>query len=598
MNFKITSLKEIITFSFQENFSKFIFLLFGLSILSLLEVLGIASVGPFVAVISDSNLIFENNQLSYIYYYFNFSSTNNFVIALGFLSIFLIVFSNFMNAIILWQITYFAKMQGYIISKKLLSIYLTRDYGYFLNKHSAEISRNILSEVKRVVDGIILPILQLIARIIVCIAILIFLVFLNFQITLPIVIIILTSYLIFFYFIKDVQLKIGKETTKTVLLRFKILSEVINGIKLIKLNSVENKFITNFSKYARKEAILDTKGTLIAYLPRYFIETIIIVLTISLIMFLYHFTSTNINNLYPLFVVYALAALRLMPSIQQIYVSSSLIKYNLEAYKILIKDFDYNLSKDEETSRNTLIKFENYIRFEDVSYKYNNSEKILKNINFKINKFSSLGIVGKSGAGKSTLVDILCGLLIPYEGNIIIDHKKFKSLNINAWKSKIGYVTQDTFLFDGTLAENIAFPYHMEKINYEMIKSVIRQTNLEEFVLSLKDTYHSNIGELGKKISGGQKQRLGIARALYRSPEIIVLDEATSALDRLNEKFVVESINLLKNKITMIIISHKTENIKNCDNIILIDDNEIKLSDKYDNIKNNNTFNKFFDYEN
>ncbi len=240
----------------------------------------------------------------------------------------MIIISNVFNAFILWQITYFSKKQGYLISKKLLILYLNRDYDFFLNKHSAEISRNILSEVKRIVDGIILPILQLLSKIVVCTAIFIFLTILNYKITLPILIVILFFYFLFFFFIKDIQKKLGKDTTYTVLQRFKIINEVINGIKLIKLNSVESKFTTKFSEYALKEAVLDTKGTLIAYLPRYFIETIIIISTIIFILYIYFFTVTNVSNLYPYFVVYALAALRIMPSVQQIYISSSLIKFN------------------------------------------------------------------------------------------------------------------------------------------------------------------------------------------------------------------------------------------------------------------------------
>lgn len=577
------SLKKILTFSFQGNLRIFIFLVLGLVILSLVEVFGIASVGPFVAVLNSESLIYENYYLRELYGFLNLSDPKFFIIILGLISIFLITFSNIINALIMWQITYFSKKQGFLISKKLLALYLKRDYAFFLDKHSSEISRNILSEVKRIVDGIILPILQLISRIIVCLSIFIFLIFLNFQITLPIIIMIFLFYFIFFYFIKDIQKKIGKDTTKTVLQRFKIVNEVINGIKLIKLNSVEDKFIDKFSNHAFKEAMLDTKGTLIAYLPRYFIETIIIVSIISLILIIHSTTSTNISDLYPFFVVYALAALRLLPSVQQIYVSSSLIKYNIEAFKILVNDAEDSLKAITYSHKlKEHIKFNKSVELRNISYSFNNTKKlIIKNLNLKIYKNSSVGIFGKSGSGKSTLVDIISGLLRPVNGEILIDDIVLNNNNLNSWKTKIGYVAQDTFLFDGSIAENIAFPYHMQKIDMNMIKDVINKVNLNSYINSLPLKYDSSVGELGKKISGGQKQRIGIARALYRNPLVIILDEATSALDKINEDVVIESINLLKNKVTTIMISHKKENLKNCDIIMLLDQNKTVSKKEY-----------------
>jgi len=582
--------KKILQFAFQEKKKKFFFIVIGLIILGFIEVLGIASIGPLMAVVTNEELIFNNIYLKKIYYMFSFNSKNQFIVFLGFICFSTVAFSNIFNAIMIWQTTLFAKLQGYIISYKLYEKYLFNDYSIFLNRNSSEIEKNILSEVKRTVDGIILPILQLISKFFVTISIFIFLIIFNPTITIPIIIILSLSYFLVFYFLKDIQTRIGLESTKTVLSRFKIINESLYGIKEIKLKSAENIYLRLFSKPAKREAILDTKGTLISNLPRFLIETVIIMILVITIIYLTYEEQVSNSGLMPIFAIYALAGIRLMPSIQQIYLSSAMIKYNLPAFELLINDFNrVQIINPLSKKRFEDFSFNNNIKLNDISFKYENSNNLVLNkINFKIKKNSIIGIVGRTGSGKSTLIDLFCGLLNPTRGCFFIDDRKYVNLNIDKWKHIIGYVPQSIRLNDDTIASNIAFPFSKNEINMDKVIECSKKSNLHEYVISLPNGYETVIGEKGVRLSGGQRQRIAISRSLYSDPQILIFDEATSALDNITENIILDTINVLSNKITLIIISHRLKTLKKCDNIIYIKDQTINDQGTYSYLSQTN----------
>ena len=289
------------------------------------------------------------------------------------------------------------------------------------------------------------------------------------------------------------------------------------------------------------------------------------------------------TNIIPFLGVLALSGQKLLPALQQIFKSwTSLQSTHQSVYELLnlIKEpiEDINLKDNSKP-----LLFSNNITFKNVSFKYDlKSRLILNKINFKINKGEMIGIVGKTGGGKSTSIDLIMGLLIPTSGKILIDgkviNKKDKSI-IYAWQKNIAHVPQNIYISDASFAENIAFGIPKENIDFKRLIYSAEKANIREYIESLPKKYNTVLGERGSKISGGQKQRIGIARALYQQKEILILDEPTSSLDAKTESFIVKSIKKLPSNITIIMISHRKNTLKNCDQIITIKDGEISNID-------------------
>ena len=288
----------------------------------------------------------------------------------------------------------------------------------------------------------------------------------------------------------------------------------------------------------------------------------------------------DFSNVIPILALYTLAAYRLMPAFQQIFGAISQLRY-VGALNYLHGEI-YNNQSNYIKSEFKKFHLKDEINLKNICFNYPNSSKtILDNISLKISALSTVAFIGSTGSGKSTLIDIIVGLLKPQKGTLEIDGKVIDGNNDIALKNIAGYVPQHIFLSDDTIASNIAFGINPENIDYDKIQQVAKIANIHDFVMNdLPLKYQTNVGERGIKLSGGQRQRVGIARALYNSPQVLVLDEATSALDNITEKMVMDSINKLKNKITIILIAHRLTTVKNCDNIFLLESGKIKKQGK------------------
>jgi len=283
---------------------------------------------------------------------------------------------------------------------------------------------------------------------------------------------------------------------------------------------------------------------------------------------------------------YALALIRLKPVAQTIYQGVSALKFGNALISNLYNEFQLSGNVPKKFN-NKNIKFENSIEIRDLSYSYpDKSIKSLNKISIIINKNSSLGVIGHTGSGKSTFIDILLGMLTTDIGSIMIDGVKLKNVHETEWQKKIGYVPQEIFLVDLSIAENIAFGLSKEKIDYNKIIRASKIACVHEFVSDLPDGYETKVGERGIGLSGGQRQRIGIARAFYRDPEILIFDEATSALDKVTEELVMDSIHSFSRKKTMIFITHQTSTLTNCDNIICLKGGKLINSGTYKKLLN------------
>ena len=303
-------------------------------------------------------------------------------------------------------------------------------------------------------------------------------------------------------------------------------------------------------------------------------------------MILYKMTQTgNFNNYLPIISLYVFAGYRLMPALQQIYSSLTQLTFVGPSIDKLNNDIKslkpLNLNHDED-----VLTFNKEINLHYVHYNYpNTSRTALKDINLTIPLKSTVGLVGSTGCGKTTTVDIILGLLEPQKGTLEVDGKVITKQNTRAWQRSIGYVPQHIYLSDDTIMANIAFGVEPKEINQEMIKKVSKIANLHQFVIDeLPKQYQTIIGERGVRLSGGQRQRIGIARALYHNPKVLILDEATSALDNQTEQAVMKAINNLNKKITIIIIAHRLNTVKNCDIIYKLDKGQLISQGTYNEI--------------
>ena len=384
--------------------------------------------------------------------------------------------------------------------------------------------------------------------------------------------------ILYSFYTNKILFKIGKIRQEKTIERLRWSQETFNGIKDIKIYSKESFFIKIFSSVNEKIANIKIIEKILSLLPRLLIEysAILIILFIILYFIKSDFDSENLIYSLGLFIA---ALIRLLPSFnrlissrQQIIFNSFVIDTIYDDY-IKLKNSNFKIYKNDNSFKkdpNQIIKFKN------ICFHYPNSNNlILNDVNFSIKPFSTVGIIGKSGVGKTTFVDLLLKLHIPTRGSI--HYGKNNINNIDYWSKNIGYVTQNFFLLDGNLLNNIAFGIPNNQINHEQVIKVSKDAQIYDFINTMPNKFNTQIGEKGISLSGGQKQRIAIARALYNNPDILIFDEATSALDSETEQKIMNSIYNLKNKKTVLIISHKKSILSNCDFTYRIFENNLSL---------------------
>ena len=485
-------------------------------------------------------------------------------------------------------------MREYSIGKRLIEGYLHQPYGWFLSHNSADLGKKILSEVRSVAAGGIGPLINLVANSLVTLVLLSLLVFINPKLAIITGLTIGLAYGVIYKLIRNFLTIIGKETILDDSSRFKAVSEAFGAAKEIKLGGLEEIYKDRFANPAKRYANNQAISKITTQIPRFALEGIafcgIILVILNLIS-----DNATFNNVIPVIALYVFAGYRLMPALQQIYISFTLLRFIGPALDNIYEDFK-KLENIKRSNEDNKVFFKNKIILSNINYKYPNSnQNVLKNIKITIPAKSRIGIVGKTGSGKTTLIDIIIGLLDAKDGFLKIDDKIIDESNQRSWQKSIGYVPQKIYLTDDTIAANIAFGIDKKKIDSDKVIRASKIANLHEFVLNeLPSKYETIVGERGIRLSGGQSQRIGIARALYHQTNLLVFDEATSALDYQTEKSVMEALkNISKNK-TIIIIAHRLNTIMECDKIFYLEKGEIKGEGRYTElIKNNTSFKNF-----
>ena len=540
--------------------------------MAFIESAGVISIMPFLAVLSNPNVVESNSYLKQLYDFTGAANKQNFILYLGFLSLFVVICSTVFKIVTQYAVNRFASLQRHYFSTRLLKTYLQQNYEFFIQRNSATLAKNILSEVDQLIWTMILPALTLMSYGVVLLSMVGILLLYDPLMAIATAFVLGLFYASIYMLVRKKLTQIGQEFTQANKERYQTCQEALAGIKDVMINNAEHGYIKQFEEssrvFARHIATRETLGQV----PLNVIETVGYGCLIGLAMLLV-VSGKEVSHILPVLGLYGFAAYRMLPAAQNMYRAISQIKFSEQVLSVLKPEFA--LEKDElkhiEKDSTQYLKFEHSIRLENISFAYPNrmESPILNNFSLEVKKNASLGIVGKSGSGKSTLMDIILGLLFPQQGKVYIDDVELTANNITQWRDLVGYVPQNIYLADKSIAENIAFGVAKIDIDLKRVEFVARQAQIDDFIQSqLPLGYHTLVGERGVMLSGGQRQRIGIARALYKNPQVLFMDEATSALDTETEQAVNEAIQNLNGKMTMVIIAHRESAVAQCNQIL------------------------------
>ena len=540
--------------------------------MAFIESAGVISIMPFLAVLSNPNVVESNSYLKQLYDFTGAANKQNFILYLGFLSLFVVICSTVFKIVTQYAVNRFASLQRHYFSTRLLKTYLQQNYEFFIQRNSATLAKNILSEVDQLIWTMILPALSLMSYGVVLLSMVGILLLYDPLMAISTAFVLGLFYASIYMLVRKKLTQIGQEFTQANKERYQTCQEALAGIKDVMINNAEHGYIKQFEEssrvFARHIATRETLGQV----PLNVIETVGYGCLIGLAMLLV-VSGKAVSHILPVLGLYGFAAYRMLPAAQNMYRAISQIKFSEQVLSVLKPEFA--LEKDElkhiEKDSTQYLQFEHSIRLENISFAYPNriESPILNNFSLEVKKNASLGIVGKSGSGKSTLMDIMLGLLFPQQGKVYIDDVELTADNITQWRDLVGYVPQNIYLADKSIAENIAFGVAKIDIDLKRVEFVARQAQIDDFIQSqLPLGYHTLVGERGVMLSGGQRQRIGIARALYKNPQVLFMDEATSALDTETEQAVNEAIQNLNGKMTMVIIAHRESAVAQCNQIL------------------------------
>jgi ABC-type multidrug transport system fused ATPase/permease subunit len=556
-----------------------------------LQVASVASIMPFLSVASDPSIIQENEYLRWAYTTFGFDDNRSFLIALGLGALIVLVVSNVFIILTRWAMERYSWGRNHSLSRRLLRSYLYRPYEYFLTRNSSELGKNILEEVKEVTDQMLKPTLRGVAKAVVALFIVGFLVYFDPTVALMVTVVLGAAYGGIYLLVRSQLDKRGEARVEANTKRYQFVGEAFGGIKEVKIQGKEEAFLDLYDDPSERYAWNQALYRVIKKSPRYIIEMVafggIILIAVYLIAI-----QENIQQVIPVLGLYAFAGYRLLPALQEAFHGLASARFNIAALDKLHRDLK-GLSEAEapsfgaagEPSASPLV-LDDELALRGVSYTYPDAhEPAIKDLSLSIPARSMVGFVGKTGSGKTTAVDLILGLLRPQTGEVIIDGTPLRTDNLRCWQQTLGYVPQHIYLSDDTVARNIAFGVAEDQIDMEAVREAARRAHIFNHIeQDLPDRWETVVGEQGVKLSGGQRQRIGIARALYHGPSVLVFDEATSALDQSTEAGVMEAIYDLEGEQTILIISHRLSTVQRADTIFMLEEGRKVGEGSYDEL--------------
>ena len=572
------ALKKLIYILTAAEHKKAISLFLVTLIMALLDGIGVVSIMPFIMILLNPQILEANIILKNIFTsmkVFGLETNLQFIFFIGVSTFVMLIMSLAFKAFTLYKQHSFTSDCEYSLSKRLVEGYLHQPYSWFLNRHSSDLGKTILSDVRTVINRCISPMVVIISQSVVAIALVTVIVIVHYKLAIITIVTFVFAYILIYKFNKNLLSQIGKESTRANQSRFLILSEAFGATKEIKIGNLEENFIKLFNRqsanYARNQALQN----MISLMPRYGLESLALG-GVILVILIFLASGRNLSSFLAIIAVYSFACYRILPCLQQIYANIIELRFESTTLDNIYSDLK-NMKQKVIYADNNFISLKRSISLNNICFSYpKEPRKILKNISLTIPAQTTVGIAGSTGSGKTTLVDIILGLIDPQDGKLEVDGIEINKNNVRDWQRLIGYVPQNIYLADNTISANIAFGIEEKYIDQKIIERVAKTANINKFIEEeLPQKYLTRVGERGVRLSGGQIQRIGIARALYNDPKVLIMDEATSALDSFTEKEVMKEIYNLSQNITIIIIAHRLSTIEKCKIIFLIENGKL-----------------------
>lgn len=559
-----------------------IIIIFFMLIGGILESLSISAIIPVIKVLLDPNAVQGEGIVADLYRFLGAPGVNTFTMIMMLALIAAFVMKNlflFLQNVMQFRFVY---TNQFATSRRMMINFMNRPYEYYLNADTSVIQRNITSDVNNMY-GLILSVLQLLSEAVVFVCLVGVLLASDAMMTITIATLMILVLFLIKVVIKPIMVKAGKDNQDYYSGLFKWIEQSVMGIKEIKIAGKEQYFINEYAKCGFGYVNAVQKYNLFNSTPRLLIETVCIA-GLVLYMMMVMQGGVVLEDIMAQLTAFGVAAMRLIPSANRINNYLTSISY-FEPFFMGVSDhlqeeihddsMVYDVEAYEHKKQVKKLEIKEAIRLKDITYKYPNTDVLIfDHADMEIPIGSAVGIVGSSGSGKTTMVDILLGLLNLQSGKILADDVEIRE-HYEEWLKNIGYIPQTIFMLDSTIRNNVAFGYASEDIDDERVWAVLKEAQLDEFVRGLPQGLDTGIGERGIRLSGGQRQRIGIARALFEDPEVLVLDEATSALDNDTEAAIMESINRLHGKKTLIIIAHRLQTIEKCDMVYRVENGKV-----------------------
>ena len=554
--------------------------------ISIFELVTIGMIAGFMGVVSD------NSKLDSYLNFLNITlpkdtAFSSALLIISCVIVTLLTISSLLSVVMTKKINQLSLGFGHEFTCRLFSFYQTQNWIYYVKNNSSTLSNKVLIETNRLVFSVLTPLVNMLSRLVFIILISIAIFSYDIETSLLVILFFISSYVLISVGLKKRLQRNGRLVAEANQLKSKIVKEAFTNTKTAILLDKRQYFINSFEKQSLQQSQAQASTMTIAGAPRYMMEWLAYVSMIMIIILNLIIKGDDFSTILPLLTIYGLAAFKLLPSLQQVYNNLATIKGNISVLDILKSDMSLSAVKTESEKNISLIPFENSLEISQGCFSYDNNDQLALNvISLKINRFEKIGVVGHSGSGKSTLIDVLCGLLSLNSGQLKADGKSIEELP--AWYHNISYVPQTVSLLDATIAENIAFGVDYTEIDWGKVSKAVELSCLTELVDSFSEGLNSQLGENGIQISGGQRQRISIARALYAESEILIFDEATSALDGITENQIMESIEKLSGKKTIVMIAHRLKTIRNCDRIYFMEKGKIVDEGNYQYLIENN----------
>lgn len=563
----------------------FIFIIFFSIIVTFTDMLTIAAIFPFLAALINPQVLFELDLIQPFFVFFNIKNFDEIILPITILFCLSAIIASIFRMLLAYLQMALSQNISVTLKQEIYKKILFQPYKFHFENNSGDLIALILAKAQETSGKVISPFLNIVSSSLIIVSVFTMLIFINPTLTLYSFFFLITIYAIIIYFSKKILNRNSKILSLAENQIVRAMQEGIGGIRDVLLNGLENFYINLLYKNNINLRNSALKINIIGIIPRSIIEGIGLC-TIAIIAYFSVRNNLRTDFLIPTLGTLALGAQRMLPLMQQIFKGWSDIKGHEARLDDVIKFLNLEISNSFERNSRDIIMFKNEIYLKNVSFAYKkNGKTIISGLDLKINKGDKIGVFGKTGSGKTTLINLIMGLLQPDSGNIYIDETKLNILNLKSWRMNIAHVPQNIYLSDNSISENIAIGIPKKEINKDLLIESARKAQILDLIENMKYKFETQVGERGIKLSGGQLQRIGIARALYKNASVIILDEATSALDMITEQSIMKMVNELSKELTFIIIAHRISSLENCNKIIELKDGKLIKNYSYNELK-------------